>query len=213
MIKAVIFDFDDTLVNTFETKALALQQTAREVYDYELAIEKIKTHWGKPYHEMLLLLFEGVTDDLNDILKNFEDIREHFPSQLFDNVKETVEQLKEEVVLGIVTSTSKQLILSDLALIDLSPDNFFYIQTFEDTDFHKPDPKVFEPMFEKLKTKSISKEEIVYVGDGIKDFYAARDAGLQFYGVANAITSKEKFEKEGAHVLSDIKELLNIVRS
>ncbi len=211
MIKAVVFDFDDTLVNTFETKALALQKTARDFYDFELSLETIKTHWGKPYHEMLLLLFEEVTDDLDDVLKNFEKIRHSFPSQLFDNVRETIRLLKEKVVLGIVTSTSKPLIISDLELIDLSPDNFFYIQTFEETSVHKPDPQVFEPIFQKLAEKGIDKNEIVYVGDALTDFFAARDAGLTFYAVANAVTTKEKFEKEGAHVLGNIKELLTIV--
>lgn len=211
MIKAVVFDFDDTLVNTFETKALALQKTARDFYNFELSLETIKTHWGKPYHEMLLLLFEEVSDDLDDIVKNFEKIRREFPSQLFENVKETIELLKEKVILGIVTSTSKPLILNDLALIDLSPDNFFYIQTFEETSVHKPDPHVFEPIFRKLAEKGIDKNEIIYVGDAITDFFAARDAGLKFYAVANAITSKEKFEKVSASVLGDIKELLTIV--
>ena len=211
MIKAVIFDFDDTLVNTFETKALALQKTARDFYDFELSLETIKTHWGKPYYEMLLLLFEEVSDDLDDILKNFEQIRKEFPSQLFDNVKETIKILKEKVILGIVTSTSKPLVLRDLALIDLSPDNFLYIQTFEETSVHKPDPHVFEPIFRKLAEEGIDKNEIIYVGDALTDFFAARDAGLKFYGVANAITTKEKFEKASAHVLEDIKELLTII--
>jgi phosphoglycolate phosphatase len=212
MIKAVIFDFDDTIVNTFEPKARALQKTARDAYNFELTREAIKKHWGKPYHEMLLLLFEEVTDDLDDILKNFEEIRHSFPAEVLGNVKETIAKLQGKVVLGILTSSSKPLILRDLELIDLSPDNFFHIQTFEDTDYHKPDPKVFEPMLHKLAEQNIAKEEIVYVGDALTDFLAARGAGLKFYGVTNAITSKEKFEKASAQVLDDIKELVPLVR-
>ena len=94
----------------------------------------------------------------------------------------------------------------------MSPNNFFYIQTFEDTSVHKPDPLVFEPMLRKLQTKNISQDEIIYVGDAFTDFLAASTAGLQFYGVANAITSKEKFERESANVLTDIRDLLTLVR-
>lgn len=211
MIKAVIFDFDDTLVNTFETKALALQKTARDFYNFELTIEVIRQHWGKPYHEMMRILFANVSSDVDGIVRNFETIRQHFPAQLFDHVEETIEQLQKRVKLGIVTSTSRTLVLNDLTLISVSPDTFFYIQTFEDTAVHKPDPRVFVPILEKLQAKNIAKHEVIYVGDALTDFQAANAAGLQFYGVANAVTSKEVFTKEGAQVLVTMTDLLTLV--
>ncbi len=82
-----------------------------------------------------------------------------------------------------------------------------HIQTCEDTDIHKPDPKVFEPTLSKLAEKKVMVEETMYVGDSIQDYFAARGRGLHFVGIADRSTPKKVFHDEGAITIKGLKEL------
>lgn len=211
MIKAVVFDFDDTFVNTFATKSLAFQQLARELYGYELPLEKIQQVWGMPYKEMVTKLFEDIPVAIEDILDSFDLIRERFPAMLFDEVEETITQLSANVKLGIVSSAGQRVLYKDLDIIKLDTELFFHIQTAEDTNAHKPNPEVFEPILQKLSQAGIDRNSIAYVGDSINDYYAARDAGISFYALPDRTTPRKVFEDNGATILSSFNELVLVV--
>jgi phosphoglycolate phosphatase-like HAD superfamily hydrolase len=71
------------------------------------------------------------------------------------------------------------------------------LQTSSDTLVHKPDPKVFEPILHALARDGIT-TDILYVGDALMDYYAARDAGLSFIGVTTGSTDERQFRDAGA---------------
>jgi phosphoglycolate phosphatase-like HAD superfamily hydrolase len=62
-----------------------------------------------------------------------------------------------------------------------------------------------------LKTKGIQKSEILYIGDTLIDYYAAKDAGIQFYGLSDRTVPKAEFIKAGAETISAIEELEEIL--
>jgi phosphoglycolate phosphatase-like HAD superfamily hydrolase len=211
MIKAVLFDFDDTLVTTIETKVAATQHLAKTYYDLVLSDELIKKHWGKPFREIMGILFAEVTDDLDTVIKNYEAIRKDFPATFHKDVPETLDVLFKRVKVGIVSATTRNLILQDLQLLNFPPENFFYIQSSDDTTVHKPNPEVFLPILQKLQTIGITKKEIIYVGDSLSDYIAASKAGLKFYGISGRTTTKEEFIKHKVEVLNSLTELLVIL--
>lgn len=55
-----------------------------------------------------------------------------------------------------------------------------FIQTAEDTLFHKPDPKVFNHCLRLAKLIGLNKKDIIYIGDSSKDKIAANKAGIDF---------------------------------
>jgi FMN phosphatase YigB (HAD superfamily) len=97
--------------------------------------------------------------------------------------------------------------MNDLTMLKFPTDALFYIQACEETTYHKPHPDVFKPILKKLKENNIKKEEVVYVGDSLMDYCAARDAGLQFYGIPGRTTSKETFEHESVQTIASLKDL------
>ena len=66
LIKVVIFDVDDTLVQTVACKWLALKETAQKYYQLNINDEHIKKYWGLPFDKMLLGVFSNI-DDINKI--------------------------------------------------------------------------------------------------------------------------------------------------
>ena len=142
---------------------------------------------------------------------NYQITTLEFPMTAYPDAVNIVNDLLKKYKIGIVTASGKEVVISDLTMLDFPIDQFFYIQTSEDTDVHKPDPKVFEPILQKLQEAGVTKGEIVYVGDGLRDFYAARDAGIRFIGITHGTTSKYSFEQEGAEVVDSLEDVSDLI--
>ncbi len=208
MIKAILFDLDDTLLKTFETRVEALKQTGRKYYQMEITDEDIKKHWGLPVTVFLQRLYKNI-EVSEKIVKNYYSVRDSFPSIAHDDAIKTIEKLSKKFLLGIITAANKRLAQGDLKAAGFKLEHFFFIQTEEDTKVHKPNPKVFEPILKKLNKKGIKKSEIIFIGDHLVDYYAARDAGIIFYGIPDRTVSKKEFEEKGAKTLKSFSDLLN----
>ncbi len=205
-IRAIIFDFDDTLVKTRESKWDALKSTGKTFYDLELTDNEIKEHWGKPYLEMLYGVMQK-SDTPENIRKNYESITNDYPMQAAPYVLETINNLLKYYKIGVLTASGRKLTVSDLNKLNFPTNKFFYIQTAEDTDVHKPNPLVFLPILKKLDLLGIKKEHVLYIGDSIKDYHAANKADLQFIGILQGLTSEEEFRKENIPTINNLKEL------
>jgi len=99
---------------------------------------------------------------------------------------------KRNLSSGVLSSVARALIDIDIATIEQGqPDfrsRFVKIQTQEDTEKHKPDPTVFNPMFAKLSGYGEHRpEEVLYVGDHETDYLAASGAGMAFVGVTTGL--------------------------
>lgn len=46
MIKAIIFDVDQTLIDSFNHVLEAIQLTGREYYQMEITEDDVRIHWG-----------------------------------------------------------------------------------------------------------------------------------------------------------------------
>jgi HAD superfamily hydrolase (TIGR01549 family) len=198
MIKAVIFDLDDTLVKTHVVKWAQHKAVARDTYGRELTDEKLREHWGKPFNTLITILHDGA-DTLENMLAAYAANAHLFPKELHDATTDTIQMLLERgIKLGIVTATNKVFLLRDLEHLNIPSEQFFFLQAADETDFHKPDPRVFEPILGELERRGISNDETMYVGDALTDWYAARDAGMHFIGVTTGLHTADEFKAAGA---------------
>lgn len=206
-IKVVLFDHDDTLVGTISTKWAEHKFIAKTYYQKDLTDDEIKLHWGKPLEELICLLYG--TDDAQQALAY--NIKHHteFEKELFAATIPTLKHLKEiGKKVGIVTATSRISFEHDLDHHNVPRELLDYTQTAEDTDFHKPDPRVFKPALGWLKGTRLSPEEVLYIGDGLHDMKAALGAGFNFLGVQTGLIGAEEFQKAKARSISSIEELI-----
>jgi phosphoglycolate phosphatase-like HAD superfamily hydrolase len=207
-IKAVVFDFDDTLVGTIEAKWAAHKHVAKKYYDKELSDEDIRPHWGVPLRTLVGLLY-GDTD-LDRAMEREAAHNSDFPKVIFDETVRTLQALKAAGKhIGIVTATSRRNLENDLDITGISRQLIDYTQTEDDTDYHKPDPRVFEPTVAWLSGLSVQPAEALYVGDGVHDMKAALGAGFGFIGVATGLVTQEDFQVHGAQSVQTLGQLID----
>lgn len=208
-IKAVFFDHDDTLVGTIGTKWAQHKHVARTHYGKELTDDEIKEHWGKPLRELVCLLYG--TDDVEQAMANNTACHEDFPKELFVASIPTLRHLKTAgKLIGIITATTRFSFEHDIDLHKIPRDVLDYTQTAEDTPYHKPDHRVFEPALAWLAEQQVQPDEVVYVGDGLHDMKAAVGAGFNFVGVETGLVTAEEFRSAKATSFPSIADLVKL---
>lgn len=210
MIQAVVFDLDDTLLQTRETKFAAIKYAGEHFYNQTISDATINSHWGKPFREFISLVFSDV-DSVDEIISNYKSIVQEFKNREHPGTRETLEQLFPLYKVCILSSAAQSLVLYDLETAGLPIEKFTYIQSAEDTQVHKPDPKVFIPTLSVLAEYQIKPENSIYVGDIVSDYVAASGAGVHFRGIADRTISADEFKKAGASTIRSIRELPGIL--
>lgn len=207
-IRVVLFDHDDTLVGTKEAKWAEHKYVAETYYGKRLSDDEIRLHWGKPLSELVCLLYE--TDNVEQAFAYNLLCHENFPKTLFPDSVKVLEQLKALGKLtGVITATSRFSFEYDITSLRIPVTLIDYSQTEDDTPFHKPDPRVFEPAKAWLVDRQIKNGEVLYIGDGLHDMKAALDAGFNFIGVESGLVTANQFQEYGVTSLSGVGGLLS----
>ncbi len=202
--QAIIFDFDDTLVRTFEVKWAHHKAVAKEFYGRELTDETLAKYWGMPFDTMVGLLHNH-SDTTENLRAAYAATDHRFLKTTQPGAPMAVSQLHQRgYTLGIITAMNREPIVAELAPLGFSPGAFLFIQGSDDTTVHKPDPAVFSPALSLLSKRGIKSPQILYIGDALSDFQAASDAGLHFLGVTTGRTTHEEFKLAGAKSFSTL---------
>lgn len=214
-LKAIIFDLDQTLFDSFSGIVEAHKLNGKENYNLDITEELIREHWGKPLEEFWKILYQNL-DTVDNLLKTTLATREkyHIEAKLFNNVKELLNLLKQKYKIGIVTSSNSELVYYMLKKQNIDPNIFCLIQGSEQTDYHKPDYRVFELTKEILNKIGIKSTEIVYIGDSTHDYLASKGAGIHFIAVLTGLNSKTEFSALGlqdSFIIDKLTDLQNLL--
>lgn len=207
--KAIIFDFDETLVRAMGVKWKQHQDAAKRFYDHELTEETIRAYWGMPFESMIELFYDK-RDSVENMMKNYFSLNELYPKTAFEDSVPVLTYLQNNSYwTGVVTSMTKENVVNDMKRHNFPWQDFKLIQGSTDSKFHKPDKRVFDKALEMLKKVHITPKQTLYVGDDIRDMQAAQGAGIQFIAIPNGLTPKEEFIKKGATCISFLSELID----
>ncbi len=205
MIKAIIFDVDNTLIDAGEISTKAYIETAKQLNLKHIQVKNIKKLYGIPSHIIIKKLWPKAD------IKKFQQIKHKKilskKVKQIPGAKNIIGQLYGKYKLGLLSSKTRALMYPHLKQISLSTRFFKFIHSADDVKFHKPNPKVFSKAVKKLKLKNV---EILYVGDSIYDFIAAKKAKLNFAAVLTGHHRKKDFQKLGLkkeNILNSINDL------
>lgn len=208
MIKAVLFDIDGVLLDSFEAN--------RQFYNNLFKKAGYKEPTLKEYLPLMHFTMKGVItgftkvsdEEVQRIMKIGNDyVDEIYPYNLLKtplHIEETLQRLHTMCQLGIVTSRVRDHIY---LMPPLAPLERYFTLTvgFNDTTNHKPDP---EPLLFACKSLQIKPEEAVYIGDAESDFLAAKAAGMKFilFAKANFLHTSNYTDsfKELPEIISDL---------
>lgn len=210
--KIIIFDLDDTLLESRVAKWAQHRHVAKKFYNIDLTHEDLLKHWGKPFEVLIQELYQH-KDTLDNMYKAIYTSRHKFPKKAYKQSVSTINKLLDNnIKVGVLSATTNYFLKEDLIKFGFPIDKFSIIQGADESSFHKPDPKVFLPVIKKLEKEGINKNEIVYVGDSLDDFKAATGAGIDFIGVTTGLYTEKDFKKQGAEiVIKEIGEVVEII--
>jgi len=185
MTKVIIFDFDGTLADTIDillsiTNRLSAEFGFKSATKEELAQLSNLTSWQ-------ILKYSGISIFKFPLLirKLKAELRSEIPTiQLFSGIKEVLLELKKlGFQLGIITSNSRENVLASLENNNLQ-DTFTFIYSSSTFGKHK----VIDRW---LKREHINPEQVVYVGDEVRDIDAAKKTGIKIISVGWGFNSQE----------------------
>ncbi len=86
---------------------------------------------------------------------------------------------------------------------DLEHD-FDLTQAADECEFKKPDKRVLEPLYKHF---GITAQQLMYVGDEIKDYETTVNAGTAFTGVTTGMSTPEEFDAKNVPYVQNIEVL------
>lgn len=196
MIKAIIFDFDGTLVDSERVKIEAAIKTFKEL-GMPLNDLEIQSIAGKSSKDFVpnFLLDRGIVDDnisretLNKHKSNYDVLWEEIVT-LTPGVDRVIPALvKQGKKLAIVTMNRISTVDKFFTKFGFR-DYFAIVITIENVNHRKPDPEVYNIAMEKL---GISSQEGLAVEDNASGVLSAKAAGLQCIAIPNKYSRNEDF--------------------
>lgn len=211
MLKAALFDFDGTLVDTTDLIYQSMRHAAGEVLGCEFSREILMANVGQPLPRQMELLSAEHAEALLDSYRLHNEENHDALIKEFPGVEDSLARLHAEGVrVGVVTS--KRRFSVDMALKTF-PGLGEVVDawvTMEDTTEHKPRP---EPLLKGLELLgNVPREEAAYVGDSPFDVAAAKATGVRSVAVSWGAFSEESLRSaEPDRLVPDIDSAVDVL--
>lgn len=216
-LRAALFDFDGTLVDTTEMIYQGLRHATAEVLGREIPRDELMSGVGTPLPRQMELLVGEVPERTVLVERLLESYRLHHETHHDDLIKEfpgvedALARLHSAGVrVAVVTSKRRKSVKMALNRFPgLGPVVDAWI-TMEDTSEHKPRP---EPLLKGLEVLGgVPSGEAAYVGDSPHDVAAARAAGVTSVAVSWGAFSEEALRDAGPdHLVPDLDSAVDVL--
>ncbi|MBE6463725.1 MAG: HAD family hydrolase [Eggerthellaceae bacterium] len=175
-IKAVLFDLDGTLLDTYQLILDSMRYTIETELGLYCSDEQLMAKVGQP----LAIQFTDFTsdpaliDELLKVYRAYNEARHDDVVRAFDGVSEVLAALKDAgLSLGVVTSKRHELAQRGLDIAGLAPYMSFLVGPDDWPEF-KPNPG---SVLYGCRLAGCDPSECVYVGDSPFDIQAGNSAG------------------------------------
>ncbi len=221
MIKAVVFDLDNTLVDFMAMKRQAIDAAVTAMIDagLDMDFDRVKGHIDEIYNEQGIeyqRVFDALLDkvlgrvDHKVMASGIVAYRRAREAALkpYPHVSATLMELvKHGIKLAVLTDAPIREAWLRLSYINFHH-IFDYVVTFDDTGKRKPDPVPFRHVLSLL---NVEPEEAIMVGDWVeRDMVGAAAVGMKTaFAKYGDVFASENVQAD--YVLNDIKKLLDIV--
>ena len=198
-LKAIIFDLDGVIIDSFEAWFHVFNQTRRHFKLNEFSKKDFeKKAWGKVLSTELEKSFPGKKDwEVKEVYRAL--IIKAIPKiKMLPGSREVLHEIKKKgIKIGLVTNNFKKPVKKILDFHNIGR-YFHAIVAEEDIEMPKPYPDGILKACEKL---NVQPDEVIYVGDRENDYKAGKAAGCFVVGL----------NTKGDLVISKLKNLLELL--
>jgi len=204
MIKAVIFDFDMTLVNSLHQKTELMRIFCKGDHARLRKMhENLKTFFGMSFKEMAK---EYSSYPINSAMKMYKKAYNQTAHLVkFKGKKALIELRRKGYKTGIVSNEIKENIQIVLKNNKIQPDLLISTVKMKRT---KPHP---EPLLKAMKMLHVKAKETIYIGDHPRDVMMGRRAGVVTVGLANVLHGRKALSKYRPHyIVTNVNEVVRV---
>lgn len=190
MIRGIIFDFDGTLIDSYEPIAESLNQVRSSFDRPPYSMDEVR---GMVGHGLEKLIAQAIgADKVADGVRIF---RERYAAicesrtKILPQVRETLDELERRgYAMGIATNKPSYFARDILKALEIEH-LFAEVLGPNDVERPKPDPEMLEIIMMRM---GLNAEETVYVGDMPLDVEVARKAGVDVYALPTGSASRDQ---------------------
>ncbi len=178
--KLVLFDLDGTLADTDFMIALTMHELYKEYRPgFKPSLQDMFAFSGPPLSKTMKEQFPDMdsefmrTEFMKRSIKYYEETAKAYPYSrtLLCKIR------KKGIKTGLITSKFRKAVDLTLNLIGL--DNLFDVtRSGDEVEHNKPSPEGIDSAIEEIGIKD--KTKVLYVGDSLYDYEAAKNAGVDF---------------------------------
>ncbi len=214
--KLLIFDVDGTVWDSEKDVFLSFNHTLKEHAGIEITKEEFQKLAGMPLGKMFELELpeemKASSAEYEKYYKQYYIDEGHYvdATELFENVKTTIDNFKNQGFYMAVASSKPKRIL-DKMMAHFNLEGFQYVLGTEESNFkHKPDPEIVNYIMEQL---NVSKEDAVIIGDSKSDILTGKNAGIDTIAVTYGYDKPENLAKaEPTYTIDKFEKLSEIIK-
>jgi pyrophosphatase PpaX len=211
VLRAALFDFDGTLVDTTELIYQSLRHASGEILGREISREILMANVGQPLPRQMELLSAEHAEALLDSYRLHNEENHDALIREFPGVEEALARLHSAGMrVAVVTSKRRSSVEMALKIFPGLGEVVDQWVTMEDTTEHKPRP---EPLMKGLELLGrVPQSEAAYFCDSPFDVAAARAAGVKSFAVSWGAFSEEGLRAaEPDHLVPDIDSAVDVL--
>jgi HAD superfamily hydrolase (TIGR01549 family) len=174
--KAIIYDIDNTLLNTLDMNMYPLIRIIKEETGEDWTFQQVLRFAVQPGLKTMAEL--GVQDIEKTYARWVAYVNAYEPGAIpYEGIEAVLQKIQNAGIRQAVVS-SKMKGQYQIDMVENGLD--VYMETailVEDTTHHKPHP---EPILKCLERMGLLPEDVIYIGDAPTDLLAAQNAGVDF---------------------------------
>lgn len=208
--KALLFDFDGTLLDTNDLIIQTFMQIFDEKFPGQYTTQDCLKFIGPSLKQTFDELTPGETDEMIAKYKKWNAQHHDELVKGYDAVLETLGQLHAMGIKLAIVSTKGQDGLARGMKVLGAGHLFDVIVGIDDVTHVKPHP---EPILLALQKLGVTKEEAIMIGDNSHDIEGGQNAGVRTAGVAWAAKGEEFLQQFNPdYMLHHMRDLIEIVK-
>ncbi len=200
-IRAVLFDHDGTLVDSYEGIALCMALTCRDIGQPKMSDEEVRASIGPSLEDRFTQLWGAeVSKRAARIYRSHYETHFLSGTRILPGVKETLDAIAEKgLPIACVTNKTWGYCVRQLEHFGLM-ERMAVVMGAKQGLPPKPDPAMLNAALEKL---GIEPEAAMMVGDTPIDINAARAAGVRSCAVAGDFATREEMDQARPDIYID----------